>query len=68
MSWGFSQNWTDHYDDGDMAADALGLPLAANDTLARQLAKAAGEDWDRLNVHPGFRRQHWRDMARKLAA
>lgn len=64
MSWDYRPNWSDH-DFADEGFDPVG---EATCSLARKLAKAAGEDWDRMNIHPGIRREHWREMARKLAA
>lgn len=60
MSW----NYTDHFDDCaayDAAADKI-------DQLARTLAKAAGEDWDRMNNFPGYQKNKWRETAEMVMA
>ena len=60
MSW----NCTDHNDDFyafDTVADKI-------DQLARKLAKAAGEDWDRMNNFPGFQKNKWRETAQMAMA
>ena len=60
MSW----NYTDHNDDFyafDTVADKI-------DQLARTLAKAAGEDWDRMNNFPGYQKNKWRETAEMVMA
>ena len=60
MSW----NCTDHNDDY-YAFDAVADKI---DQLARKLAKAAGEDWDRMNNFPGFQKNKWRETAQMAMA
>jgi hypothetical protein len=58
-----SPHWSLH----DEQPDPSGQELDALDRVARNIAEMSGVDWNSLHNHPGFGKNHWRDMARRMS-
>ena len=59
MSW----NWSPDHD-----PETQNGAVSLIDRLARKLASASGEDWDRMNSYPGYTRGKWHAIAEELMA